>query len=509
MTDNEVADLLKSDQPLVMIEAPAGCGKTYQAAEFAAHAAESIGNKRILTLTHTHAACAVIAERTKNLKHLVDIRTLDSLIHEIASAYRFALGLPEDVAVWVRSGGGSHEQLAEAVSVFVSGNPMVAKVLAQRFPKIICDEHQDSSSSQERLILAIGKAGSSLRIFGDPMQVIPGGQGQAAQVAELQHRWEALKKIAAFGELKTPHRWNGTNPALGAWILDARAKLRDGHPLNLGADIAGRPDILVAENTSMQAQSYRFSPQHNNFTPINTVINQDTSMLCIAGRSATVDGLRSTFKGQLPIWEGHTRTELDSLIIKLTQGELTVVQKSNSLVQFLKSVLTGFDSKFYSRFLSEIETPTANPRGRIPPEMAAMAQLVLDDPSHAGFARAAAHLRSLIYAGANPFSSIRIDRPRELNDFIRTAGFDDVDEGLAEIKQRRSRAHPMPPKKCLSTVHKSKGLEAHTTVVFGCDAVHFPDQPAKRNLLYVALSRATHRLVIVRSEANPSPILVL
>jgi DNA helicase-2/ATP-dependent DNA helicase PcrA len=35
MTDEAVEDLLNSSEPLAVIEAPAGCGKTYQGARYA------------------------------------------------------------------------------------------------------------------------------------------------------------------------------------------------------------------------------------------------------------------------------------------------------------------------------------------------------------------------------------------------------------------------------------------------------------------------------------------
>ncbi|MDQ8188480.1 ATP-dependent helicase [Pelagicoccus sp. SDUM812002] len=509
MTDDQVAELLKSKHPLVMIEAPAGCGKTYQAANFAAHEADHIGAKKILTLTHTHAACSVIAERTELLKQRIDIRTLDSFIYQIANAYRIALGLSEDIAAWVRSTEGSHEQLANMVSNFVVGNPIVSGVLAQQYPVIICDEHQDSSVSQERLLLAICNSGARVRIFGDPMQVIPGGRKQNNKVADVLGRWAALKEHAVFGELGTPHRWKSTNPALGAWVLQARIRLRDGKPIDLSKGVVGRPDVLVAENTSIKAQSYRFSPSNCDWAPINVTINQNTAVLCVAGLSATVNGLRSTFKQRLPIWEGHTRNELENLIVALSAGDLTSDQVSTKFVEFLQAVLTGFGATYTKRFRQEIEIPTANPRGTIPPQMAVMATMVRENPTHVGLAMAAAHLRDLISAKEGPFGQIRIDRPKELDDLIKIGRFVNADEGLAEIKQRRSRAHPKPPRKCLSTIHKSKGLEAHTTVIFGCDAAHFPDQPSKRNLLYVALSRASHRLVLIRSEDQPSPLLAL
>src|SRR5688572_6491520 len=96
MTDDEVADLLDSSMPLVVIEAPAGCGKTYQGATHAKRAAESLTRGRALILTHTHAACAVFAKETKAARQHVEIRTIDSLLVQIAAAYHKSLGLPAD-----------------------------------------------------------------------------------------------------------------------------------------------------------------------------------------------------------------------------------------------------------------------------------------------------------------------------------------------------------------------------------------------------------------------------
>jgi len=63
MSDAAVADLLRSGHPLVLVEAAAGCGKTFQGAAYAKEAAGAIGQGRLLILTHTHAACSVFAER--------------------------------------------------------------------------------------------------------------------------------------------------------------------------------------------------------------------------------------------------------------------------------------------------------------------------------------------------------------------------------------------------------------------------------------------------------------
>ena len=99
MSDASVRTALRSNEKFVVIEAPAGCGKTHQGADYAGEvAASAIG--RVLILTHTHAACSVFSERTRQAGSRVEIRTIDSLIGQIAGAYHAGLGLPADVAAW-------------------------------------------------------------------------------------------------------------------------------------------------------------------------------------------------------------------------------------------------------------------------------------------------------------------------------------------------------------------------------------------------------------------------
>ena len=56
---------LRSQAPLVVVEAPAGCGKTHQCADYAPEMAAAGNVTRLLILTHTHAACSMFSNRTK------------------------------------------------------------------------------------------------------------------------------------------------------------------------------------------------------------------------------------------------------------------------------------------------------------------------------------------------------------------------------------------------------------------------------------------------------------
>jgi superfamily I DNA/RNA helicase len=107
------------------------------------------------------------------------------------------------------------------------------------------------------------------------------------------------------------------------------------------------------------------------------------------------------------------------------------------------------------------------------------------------------------------FADIEMDHYKEFHDAIRLGDFENADVGLVEITQRRAYSRPKPPGKAISNIHKAKGLECDSVIVMPCDAKTFPDKPDARCLLYVALSRAKKRLMLVVSRANPSPLFTI
>lgn len=131
-------------------------------------------------------------------------KLFDALIMQIATAYRQVLGLPLDLSSWAwRDTGNGFSIMAAKVAAFLGVHPMVAKALATRYPVVACDEHQDSSSDQHEVIMALYRNGAKLRIFGDRLQRIYGGKTVQAANAD-QARWEALKQATACEILDTP-----------------------------------------------------------------------------------------------------------------------------------------------------------------------------------------------------------------------------------------------------------------------------------------------------------------
>jgi DNA helicase-2/ATP-dependent DNA helicase PcrA len=104
---------------------------------------------------------------------------------------------------------------------------------------------------------------------------------------------------------------------------------------------------------------------------------------------------------------------------------------------------------------------------------------------------------------------VELDCRKEFWDAIRLGEFPTVADGLAEITHRRTYARPKPPEKAISIIHKAKGLECDAAIVMPCDRSTFPDTEEARCLLYVAISRARRRLMLVVSRQNPSPLLTI
>lgn len=505
MSDASVHAALRSDERLVVIEAPAGCGKTHQGADYASSIARAIDG-RLLILTHTHAACSVFTERTRGSGSRVEIRTIDSLISRVAGAYHVGLGLPPDAGAWARRTVDGYAHLAVKVATFLDRHPMVAAALARRYPYVVCDEHQDCSGDQHAVGMALHREGARLRVFADPMQriykdkVMPGGRSPAD--------WDSLARSAgAFEELETPHRWRDGCAELGAWTLEARRILKAGERIDLRTRLPRTVEIVIAENQARRYGDYQLATTDRR--AIDAFERAHDSLLIMSHFSETAQNLRAFFGRRLPLWEGHTRPALEGLIDATIAHRSDPEMLAQALVEFMGQIGKGFSpSAFGDRLVREAAEGCTRPTKGKPAAIQAMARHIVDTPDHRGVASA---LRSLadLRRTHEDFKGIELDCLAEFWEAVRLGGHADPEEGFANITHHRAHSRPKPPAKAISTIHKAKGLECDGAVVMPCDARTFPDTAESRCLLYVALSRAKKRLLLVASRNTPSPLLAV
>jgi hypothetical protein len=506
VSDDSVHAALRSDAPLVVVEAPAGCGKTTKGADYAREVAIAGGPNRLLILTHTHAACSVFADRTKGVGSRVEIRTIDSVIAHIACAYHAGLGLPADIAAWVRQRQEGHAELALSVAALLKRYPMIVASLAQRHRVVICDEHQDSSGEQHSIVMALQSQGARLRVFGDPMQKIFKERAHVSACPRCD--WNELTRQAqAFEQLDFPHRWSSGCPDLGQWTLRARSALKTGGTIDLRNGLPPSVTVVFAENQSQRNLEYQLSDQDRK--QIDAFERAQTSLLILTPYNDTARSFRGFFNRRITLWEGHTRPGLEKLVEALASGQGDRVALAAAIVAFMGEVGKGFSpSAFGDRFEKEVRDGCkANCRGK-PATIQELARFVVAEANHYGVAKMLRRLSDLTTTDAY-FADVKIDCRKEFWEAIRLGDFDTAESGFAEITHRRTYSRPKPPERAISIIHKAKGLECDSVIVMPCDAKNFPNKPEARCLLYVALSRAKSRLMLVVSRRSPSPLLTI
>jgi hypothetical protein len=502
VSDASVHVALRSDNKVVLIDAPAGCGKTHQGAELARDLAQGTSS-RVLILTHTHAACSVFAERTIEVRSRVTIRTIDSLVAEIAGIYHAALGLPADIPAWVRQQGqDGHADLCEKVSALLAKRPMIARAVAARHGVIVCDEHQDSSATQHSVIMALNAAGAALRVFADPMQRI---FKQTSAQATPASSWETWKAKVPNEQLDYPHRWKSQSLELGEWTLRARETLRTGGRIDLRGKLPAGLHVVFAKNQAQGHADYRLTGQDRK--RLDAFVRKHDSLLVLTRYNERAARLRAFWQRSIPLWEGHTRAALDVLgdALGASQGEARKVAQATT--DFVEQLSVGLSaSAFGDRFRQEVETGCAKQAKGKPAIIQRLARHIVEHPNHQGVARVLREIWALRKSD-EAFSAVEIDGVREYWDAIRLGDYETVDAGMLDMASRRNYLRPKPPSRAISTIHKAKGLECGAALVLPCDAKTFADNDDARCVLYVAISRACGELMIVLPREMPSPLL--
>lgn len=507
MSDASVVEALRSNAHRVVVEAPAGTGKTHQAANYARHAVGELRRgQRVMILAHTHAACDVFSSRTADLRSRLQIGTIDSLVAMIAKVYHRALDLPADVHGWsIDRGSDCYTHLARQVRLLLDRSPSVAGALAERHPVVICDEHQDASGDQHRIVEALARAGARIRFFGDPMQAIF-ATGRDREAQQLQ--WRHLVDVADTCEkLDKAHRWADGSPALGVWVLEQRERLYAGGCVDLRGRLPQGLHVFRADNQAPRYGGFQLDAASRR--PIETLVRNSPNFLLLTPHTATVLGLNAFFGWKIPIWEGYTRDALGDLLASCRRSTGDPAALGKAMCAFLDAVGKGFSATAYgNRLIQELETGcTTKPSRGKPAEIQSIARLILQNPNHVGVSAALEQVHYLMHTSGY-FGDVRIDLRREFAEARGIHASPDISTALARLNHQRGGRNDKLPARAISTVHKSKGLETRRAMLVPCDANSLAGNEKNRCLLYVALSRACEQLALVVPEANPSPLLI-
>ncbi len=498
MGTQEVREALRSAARLVAVEAPAGCGKTHEAAEAAADLAENLpAGRELLLLAHTNAAVGEFRRRMRQRRVPVRASTLDAFALELIAQYVAPLGLPSPIVPGDGPGRVPFRDLAPKAAELLRRAPSLARAISGHYPIIFIDEHQDTRADQFELVRTIVEAGEVLlRTFADPMQAIYGSMEDLVD-------WDEHCRAADRTEsLEDPRRWDHI-PELGEWIMRAREALRAAKPVPAGAC----PSCV----TIRQVRGLRdpANPKSRTVQPVllpvlHRIAGRVGGSLAVLTRyNEHARGLNSALRGRVVIQEG---VEFEAAYEALDRAEASLGkprEMSFALVDLLGKTCTGLTDALKHQ-LSRSLLPDRIERGRrerIRPLLDCLQRLYATPDLRTW-------CQTLGCILARPPEWLKVDLRTNLRLLAQLRpGPGDSPRELLDRTVRQHREAASLPQRCVSTIHKAKGQEYDHVVVAVAGRSVFPDSDDGRRLLYTAMSRARKSLTILLPDDHPTPLI--
>jgi DNA helicase-2/ATP-dependent DNA helicase PcrA len=454
------------------VMAPAGCGKTQLIAETLA---QHTGNKPALVLTHTNAGATALRARMSranipNSSYV--IATLDGFTMKLIGKFPARSG--QDPAI-MRLENPRHDYPAirEAALRLLSARHLDS-VLQASYAYLLVDEYQDCNQPQHAIVTWLAVVLRTY-VLGDPMQAIFNfGQNRLVDWAA-----DVTAHFPPIGTLNIPWRWRqaGTE-ALGAWLLDVRARLQAGHPIDLRA---APPEVEWVQLVASTADGQRRGAALVRVQPGQGVL--------IIGNSVDTAG-RQRLTSQTA---GSTIVESVDLPDLITFSRSFVPSSAHALsdlVQFAARLMTAVGA---ATFLPRIETIRNNRNRTAPTPAEQCAVAFLNAPTYGS---AADLLQCFsVQQGAHVY------RPEVLRCClaalkVAATGGQTLHAAAVQIRERnRLLGRPLSRRAVGSTL-LLKGLEADVVVILQ------PEDMNAKNL-YVALTRGARRILV----CSTTPIL--
>lgn len=457
------------------VTAPAGCGKTQLIADALS---QHTGNKPVLVLTHTNAGVAAL--RIRLLRGGVPsstyrVSTIDGFAMRLAGKFPLRSGLDARVLELANPNADYPAIRRAAQGLLQAGH--ISDPITSTYSRLLVDEYQDCNTAQHAIVCSIAQILPTC-ILGDPMQAIFGFRDP------LVH-WEREAQAAfpPIGVLQTPWRWRLAGmDALGAWLLQVRATLQAGQPVDLRTGSEGVQWIQLTQGTELQQRLMAARTE---------APNQDGRVLVI-GDSINVNG-RHQLTMQTPGATSVEAVDLRDLVNFARQFDLASPGALRQIAEFATSLMTGVGA---TNLLTRVETIRGG-RSRTPTTPAeAAAVAFMAAPSHSTSI-------DLLQALANQRGA-RVYRPEVLHcciSALRAAGGEGGFIGAAIQARERNRHMGRPlGRRAVGSTLLLKGLEADVAVILE------PERMTAQHL-YVALTRGARRVVICSSTPLLTPAI--
>ena len=493
---SETRQKVRSQAKMVLVEAPAGFGKTHESVAAARDLSEALEEgQKILLLAHTNTAIRTFRSQLTDLEAKCEAMTLDSFAFKNVAPYAKELGLPSPLRVGADA--IAFPVLADKLNELYGRSETIVRATASRYPIIILDEHQDAREAQHSFVRTLARVGESrLLMFGDPMQAI----FSFGPEDELVKWPDLIREASATDELTDPQRWQN-EPVLGDWIKDARTALKGGG--NPAWSKAPKTVNIFRLSELDDVSQFSTAPLYKVSSMLNGLLNSCQGSVALLTRmNANATGLHRAVKRRLRLNEGSEFKPAYDVLPNVIEAAGSPIALCEQVLELLRATGTGCTKDFTARIKKRLRPEGVDQKGWAKMQsFLEILQRLYDEPSLETWCSVVDQVRR------KPPDSIGIE---QIDCFhVLGAMRADEDDPLVALdnagRERRSR---LPQHwATVSTIHKVKGQEYDNIILCLCNAEQFPNHAEARKLLYVALSRAKRRIVILTSKKFPSPLL--
>ena len=464
--------------PKSMLIAPAGFGKTHTIAECLKHT-----EGKQLILTHTHAGIASIKEKllkTGIPKSKFHVETITGYAQKYTVAFYRGFDMPSQ-----ENSAEHYSFVLQKATAIVKTKP-VKDIIKATYSGIFVDEYQDCTIESHHFILALANI-LPTRILGDYLQGIFGfGHNQIVDMTD-EAQMEGFS--ANTHELKEPWRWKiGKNEKLGEALKEIRELLKTGEKIDL-SKYQQTIEVIKAEEKEMYVPTSAYSKKIRSLLSSKSllVIHPDSSNL--ASRKTFV----SLFNNAFTLIEAIDGKDFYSIAKRFDDFDGTNVEsfiKDVSLDLFNKTgVKKWFNEKGLMNKSKKEDKEAVEPLRRCVTKLnKAMSFAVLSDALK-------------LVANLPEVKCYRRELLRSVCKALETATQDNISVHEAMVNNRNHirRVGRKVFGRCIGTTLLTKGLEFETVVVLNA---HKFDSPKH---LYVALTRATNRLIVFTENIILTP----
>ena len=464
-----------------MLIAPAGFGKTHAIAECLKQAQAQNQGKQ-LVLTHTHAGVASIKEKIK--KEGIDfscyeVETITSFVQKYVLSFYVGDDLPnqENVKLYYPF------IIGKAITLFKL-NP-IKYILLNTYGGLFVDEYQDCTIKQHELILSLSELFPT-RILGDFLQGIFGFNGE--RLVDMIDPIDMKDFLVSSYALDKPQRWlNGNNALLGVDLKNIREVLVSKQELDF------RKYSSIELNIISETDLYDPRKPYNKM--IRSLLDEE-AILLIHPDSTSINPRLNIIK---KFNNGFTLVEsIDDKEFYRLAREADLLTTTNSIAAIVALCSKLFNKTGINNWFNEKGFKRKSNLNDRTCAVSIESKIKLLE-SKISFSLLCEILKDI-----KNLKEIKCYRKELFNTFCRAldeAEYQNtsVFEAMVNKRNLTRRIGRKIYGRCIGTTLLTKGLEFETVAILNAHKFECPKH------LYVALTRASKRLIIFTERANLKP----